>query len=158
MDEAHARPNSLPWPPLIYIVAIALSVLLHLILPLPWLPSPLSDILFACGWLMVAGAVMIDISAMRTLHRARTTIMPHRASEHLVTGGAFALSRNPIYLANTMIMFGAGLISGIVWFFPLALVAAFATQKLAIEREERHLEARFGKKFRDYAKRVRRWI
>lgn len=158
MDEAHARPNRLPWPPLIYLAVIALSVILHAIMALPWLPSPLSDILFAVGWLLVAGAVMIDISAMRTLHRSRTTILPHRASEHLVTSGAFALTRNPIYLANTMIMFGAGLISGIVWFFPLGLLAAFATQKLGIEREEKHLEARFGKKFRDYAKRVRRWI
>ncbi len=158
MAEIEARPNRLPWPPLLYVAAIGVSVLLHIIAPLPWLLSPLSDILFAIGWLLVAGAVMIDVSAMRTLHRSKTTIMPHRGSDHLVTGGAFALTRNPIYLANTMIMFGAGLISGIVWFFPLGLVAAFATQKLAIEREERHLEARFGKKFRDYAKRVRRWI
>ena len=32
------------------------------------------------------------------------------------------------------------------------------TQKLAIQPEERHLDARFGKKYREYAKRVRRWI
>ena len=38
------------------------------------------------------------------------------------------------------------------------LSAAYATQKLAIEREERHLQARFGKRYIDYAKRVRRWI
>lgn len=158
MDEVHARPNRLPWPPLIYVVAIALSVLLHFAVPLPWLPSPMSDIMFAIGWLMVAGAVMIMVSALRALHRAGTTSYPHRASTHLVTGGAFALTRNPLYLANTMIMLAAGLIAGIVWFFPLAIGAAFATQKLAIEREEKHLQARFGKKFRDYAKRVRRWI
>ena len=55
-------------------------------------------------------------------------------------------------------MIGIGLIAGIVWFILLAPVAAFVTQKLAIEREERHLEMRFGKKYRDYAKKVRRWI
>jgi protein-S-isoprenylcysteine O-methyltransferase Ste14 len=57
-----------------------------------------------------------------------------------------------------MLMIGIGLIAGIVWFILLAPVAAFVTQKLAIEREERHLEARFGKKYRDYTKKVRRWI
>ena len=31
-------------------------------------------------------------------------------------------------------------------------------QKLAIEREERHLQARFGETYLDYARRVRRWI
>ena len=31
-------------------------------------------------------------------------------------------------------------------------------QKLAIEREERHLQARFGRTYVDYAERARRWI
>lgn len=158
MADVEARPNRLPWPPLIYVAAIALSIVLHYLIPLPWIPSPLSDILFAVGWLLVAGGIMLMASALRALQRAGTTPHAHHPSEHLVTNAAFALTRNPIYLANTMIMLGAGLIAGVVWFFPLALAAAFATQKLAIEREERHLEARFGKRFRDYAKKVRRWI
>jgi hypothetical protein len=40
----------------------------------------------------------------------------------------------------------------------LAGRAAFAVQKVAIEREERHLQARFGKTYVDYAERVRLWI
>jgi protein-S-isoprenylcysteine O-methyltransferase Ste14 len=158
MTEIQARPNRLPWPPLIYLAAIAASIVLHLAYPLPFIGPPLSDILFAGGGLLIIGVVAIDVSAIRTLQRAKTTVMPHRGSEHLVTNGAFSFSRNPIYLANTMLMFGAGLLSQIVWFFPLGLIAAFLTQKLAIEREERHLEIRFGKRYRDYAKRVRRWI
>ncbi|MCV3240404.1 methyltransferase family protein [Mesorhizobium sp. ZC-5] len=158
MTEIQARPNRLPWPPLIYLAAIAASIVLHLAYPLPFIGPPLSDILFAGGGLLIIGVVAIDVSAIRTLQRAKTTVMPHRGSEHLVTNGAFSFSRNPIYLANTMLMFGAGLMSQIVWFFPLGLIAAFLTQKLAIEREERHLEIRFGKRYRDYAKRVRRWI
>ena len=158
MTEIQARPNRLPWPPLIYLAAIAASIVLHLVYPLPFIGPPLSDILFAGGGLLIIGVVAIDVSAIRTLQRAKTTVMPHRGSEHLVTNGAFSFSRNPIYLANTMLMFGAGLMSQIVWFFPLGLIAAFLTQKLAIEREEKHLEIRFGKRYRDYSKRVRRWI
>lgn len=158
MTEIQVRPNRLPWPPLIYLAAIAASIVLHLLYPLPFIGPPLSDILFAGGGLLIIGVVAIDFSAIRTLRRAKTTVMPHRGSEHLVTEGPFSFSRNPIYLANTMLMFGAGLMSQIVWFFPLGLIAAFLTQKLAIEREERHLEIRFGKRYRDYTKRVRRWI
>jgi protein-S-isoprenylcysteine O-methyltransferase Ste14 len=158
MTDIQTRPNRLPWPPIIYLVAIAISIALGLLFPLPWISAPLSDILFAAGWLLVAAMVALDFSAMRTMARAKTTIMPNRASEHLVTTGAFSLTRNPIYLGNTLLMLGVGLITGIVWFLPLAIAAAFLTQKLAIEREEKHLEARFGKKYRDYAKRVRRWI
>lgn len=158
MSDIQTAPNRVPWPPIIYLLAIAISIVLWVLYPLPWISAPLSDILFAAGWLAVAATVATDISAMRTMIRAKTTIMPNKASEHLVTSGAFSFTRNPIYLGNTLLMIGIGLITGIVWFFPLAILAAFATQKLAIEREEKHLEARFGKKYRDYAKRVRRWI
>ena len=143
---------------MVYLAAIAASIALHLLYPLPFIGPPLSDILFAAGALLIVAVVAVDVSAIRALQRAKTTVMPHRGAEHLVTDGAFSFTRNPIYLANTMLMFGAGLLSQITWFFPLALIAAFITQKLAIEREEKHLEMRFGKKYRDYAKRVRRWI
>lgn len=158
MSDIQHRPNTLPWPPMIYIAGAALAVLLHFLFPLPWISRPLSEFLFGVGWLVAAGAIAIDISAMRAMSRAKTTIMPHRGADHLVTTGAFSLTRNPIYLGNTMLMIAIGLIAGILWFLILAPVAAFATQKLAIEREEHHLSARFGKKWRDYAKRVRRWI
>lgn len=158
MSELEARPNRFPWPPVIYVAAIALAIVLAWLVPLPWIGRPLSDLLFAVGIITLVGVVLIDLSAMRTLSRARTTIMPHRASEHLVTGGPYAFTRNPIYLANTLLMIGVGLMSGIIWFLVLAVVAAFLTQKAAIEREEKHLELRFGKKYRDYAKKVRRWI
>jgi protein-S-isoprenylcysteine O-methyltransferase Ste14 len=158
MSDLQARPSRLPWPPLIYLAAIATSIVLHILYPLPFIGAPLADLLFAAGWLLIAGVVLIDVSAVRALQKAKTTVMPHRGSEHLVTSGPFSFSRNPIYLANTMLMFGIGLVAQIAWFFLLGIVAAFLTQKLAIEREERHLEVRFGKKYRDYAKRVRRWI
>lgn len=155
---AAERPNRIPWPPLIYLVAVAIGAVLAYFVELPWIPPPFSDIAFAAGWLMVAAAIAIDVLSMRQMHRARTTILPTRGAEHLVTGGPFALSRNPIYLANTMIVLGIGLISGVAWFLLLAILAAYATQKLAIEREEHHLGVRFGKHYRDYCKRVKRWI
>lgn len=158
MTGIENRPNTLPWPPIVYLAAVALAILLHWLYPLPWLPNPLAEFLFAVGWLVVAGALAMDVAAMRTMARAKTTIMPNRGSDHLVTQGPFSFTRNPIYLGNTMLMIGIGLIAGILWFVLLAPVAAFVTQKLAIEREERHLEARFGRKYRDYAKKVRRWI
>lgn len=158
MSDIQARPNTLPWPPLIYAAAIAVAVLLNYAYPLPWITEPLSSILFVAGILGVAAVVAIDYSAFTTMKKANTTIAPHKGSEHLVTTGAFSFTRNPIYFANTLLMISIGLIAGIVWFPVLAVIAAFLTQKLAIEREEKHLEVRFGKRYRDYAKRVRRWI
>ena len=83
---------------------------------------------------------------------------PNAEPVHLVISGPFGVTRNPMYLANTLLLIGVAFITGIAWFLLFAFIAAFATQKLAIENEEKVLAAKFGKKYRDYAKRVRRWI
>jgi protein-S-isoprenylcysteine O-methyltransferase Ste14 len=158
MNDATARPNHVPWPPIIYLAAIAVSIILNTLYALPWFGEPLSGILFAVGWLMIAAFVALNVSAVRAMRRAGTTVRPDRATDHLVTDGPFSFTRNPIYLAGTMLILGIGLAWGSVWFLLLAILAGFAVQKLAIEREERHLQARFGKRYLDYARRVRRWI
>ncbi len=153
------RPNVIPWPPMVYVAAILVALALGFAVPLAWLPpGPLTDILFMLGILMIAGGIALDLYAISVLHRHKTTVMPNRAVSHIVTSGPYALSRNPIYLGETVLMIGTGLFSGNVWFIVLAFIASFAVQKLAIEREEKHLEHKFQKAWRDYAKRVKRWI
>jgi protein-S-isoprenylcysteine O-methyltransferase Ste14 len=117
MNDVTARPNSLPWPPIIYLAAIAVSVLLNVFYPLPWFGRPLSGILFVLGWLMIAAFVALNISAIRAMRRAGTTVRPDRGTDHLVTDGPFSFTRNPLYVAGTMLVLGIGLVSGIVWFF-----------------------------------------
>ena len=158
MSDFDDRPNRIPWPPIILVAAIAVSLLINQFLPSGWLPSPFSDILFGLGWLTIGVAILLDVLTMRTLRQAKTTIMPTKRSSHLVMTGPFAISRNPIYVANVMIVFGLGLVTQIVWFIPIAIFAGWLTQKLAIEREEEHLAHHFGKRYRDYMKKVRRWF
>jgi len=152
------RTGGPPWPPLIYVSAIAISIILHSLYPLPWFGSPMSFILVPVGWLALLAVVALIVSAIRTMRRHKTTINPTAMPDHLVTDGPFGISRNPMYLANTLLLIGVGFVAGITWFVPLAVVAAFVTQKVAIEKEERWLAEKFGKRYRDYAKRVRRWI
>lgn len=155
---AAQKAGVVPWPPLIYVVAIVASVVLHSLYPLPWFGSPMSDILVPVGWLALLATAALFFSAFHALRQAKTPINPNAQPEHLVTGGPFGITRNPIYLADTLLLIGVGLVFGITWFLPLALIAAFATRKIAIDKEERWLMDKFGKRYRDYAKRVRRWI
>ena len=158
MNDRTERSNAIPWPPIVYVVAIAVAITAGFVYPLPWLPSPLSEIAFAAGVVVIAGAIAIEVTAMRALKRGNTTVLPTKRTDHLVSNGPYSFTRNPIYLGNTMLVLGAGLVFGLLWFLPAAFVAAFATSKLAIEREEKHLEHRFGRAYRDYSKKVRRWI
>ena len=148
------RPNRVPWPPLIYGAAAILAVALGWLWPAPT-PIPGGRMLGAA--VMMAG-IGLDGAAMLTMHRHRANILPHRAATALVTTWPFSISRNPIYLGNTILLAGAGPTFGDAWFLPLALIAALVTARLAIAREEAHLAARFGPAWAAYASRTPRWV
>lgn len=152
------KPSSIPWPPLLYLAAIVGSIYLGNIFPLPWLPATISDSLFAAGIALVIGGFGLDLYAIRTLFKHKTTVMPTKGAVHLVTSGPFALSRNPIYLGNTILTVGLGIALANPWLFIGAIVAALATNFLQIVPEEKHLAHRFGKPWHTYCKKVRRWI
>ena len=148
----------IPWPPIIYLAAIAAGIVLGLLLPLPRLTGPLGNVLYAVGWLVLIAMIALWVTSFRAMRQAGTTLSPGGEPSHLITAGPFSVTRNPIYLANTLLLFGVGLVTGNWWFLLLGFAAAFLTQKIAIEFEERVLAGKFGRRYRDYAKRVRRWI
>jgi protein-S-isoprenylcysteine O-methyltransferase Ste14 len=158
MNEAEERATSFPVAPVAFAAAAALAIVLHVIWPLPWLGSPLSDILLALGAIGVLAGGGLIYAAVRTLTSAGTTVRPDRRSEHMVTTGVYGLSRNPIYLGFALLIASAGLLFGIAWLLAAAVVGALITTHLAIRPEESHLAQRFGKRYRDYQKSVRRWV
>jgi protein-S-isoprenylcysteine O-methyltransferase Ste14 len=95
---------------------------------------------------------------MVTMRRHRANVWPHRAATALVTGGPFAWSRNPIYLGNTLLLAGAGLLLANAWFLIAALVGVWAVTRLAIVREEAHLAARFDGAWLAYVRSTPRWL
>ena len=89
---------------------------------------------------------------------ARTTFIPRRDPTALVTRGVFALSRNPIYLADAMVLTGASLYWGALLALPLVpLFMVLITQRY-IKDEEARLQAGFGPQFQAWAARVPRWF
>lgn len=156
--DAPTPPNTIPWPPIIYVGAAIMGVALHWSLPLPWTAGLPSLALAAIGLCLICAAIALEIATALMFRRHRTTIWPNRAASRLITEGPFSKSRNPIYLGNTLLVAGAGMLTGIGWLIVMALAAAVVVQKLAIEREERHLATRFGQQWHDYARRTPRWL
>jgi protein-S-isoprenylcysteine O-methyltransferase Ste14 len=154
MDKFADRPNSVPWPPLIYIGMAIIAVVLNWIRPLG-LDWPLLKYI---GAILLVIAIAIEVWSFLTFRKHRTTIMPNKGADHLITSGPFAHSRNPIYVANTILVSGIGLYFGNLWLILAAFIAAILTQELAIKREEKHLALKFGEAWRDYTTRVPRWL
>lgn len=146
-------PKWLDLPPLWLIAMMALVYLdATMIAPWPRFPMP---------WLgaavMAAGVALAGWAAL-SFRAARTTIIPHQTASALITTGAFAYSRNPIYLADAIVLIGWVMIFGAA--LPLVIVILFVLiiNVRFIRPEEQRLAAAFGDEFAAYAASVRRWI
>jgi protein-S-isoprenylcysteine O-methyltransferase Ste14 len=151
------RPNRWPWPPLIVAGLAVAAMALDQAVPTGAVLAVPFGARLAGGAVMALG-VGLDLWAMRTMRRHRANILPHRAATALVTDGPFAVSRNPIYLANTLLLAGAGLLFGNAWLLPAALGQMALVDRMAIRREEAHLATRFGAAWAAYAADVPRWL
>ena len=149
------RPNVIPWPPLIYIAAFfaayALNSLLSVPLPDHWVVKILGSLAIGVG-------LALDLWAAVSLYLHRTSIMPHRAASRLVTQGPYRFTRNPIYLANMLVMIGISFLIANGWLTLFAFLSAAIVDRVAIQREEEHLHRRFGDGWKLYAERTRRWL
>lgn len=157
LDPQPDRPSRIPWPPILLVAAILVATMLGRSMPLTW--PGVDDLPARIAGLMIGViAILLIVWAAWTMHRARTTILPHRGSDALVTSGPFWRFRNPIYLGDTMIILCLAELTKNIWFVPAAFAFAVLVTFLAILPEERYLEARFGDAYRAYKARSRRWL
>jgi protein-S-isoprenylcysteine O-methyltransferase Ste14 len=109
------------------------------------------------GYVPLALGAFMAISSARAFRRAGTPVVPFEPSTTLVTGGWFRMTRNPMYLGLSLILFGVALIDGTLGaFLPLPVFVAVLHFRF-IRAEERFLEGIFGDQYRDYRAQVRRW-
>src|SRR5688572_8445200 len=103
MSKTTDTPQVVIFPPLLYSGPWLIGLLLHLLLPPPFLPHTLG---LALGWVLVGGGLVLVITALRVMRRVGTTVDPNRPTTALVRDGPFRFSRNPIYLAFTLLYAG----------------------------------------------------
>jgi len=77
-------------------------------------------------------------------------------ANHLVTGGIFAHSRNPLYLGNFITIVGVGIAANSLLFLSIAIPFFIFAYAAIIAAEENFLRSKFGKDFDDYCVRVNR--
>lgn len=83
---------------------------------------------------------------------------PGRATKRIVRTGPYRYSRNPDYLGQIVVYVGATLVTNTWWPMFLAPFVLVTIQHRVVQREERHLEAKCGREYRDYTARVPRWL
>ena len=108
--------------------------------------------------LLMGGAVALFGAAAREMGRNWSIVARTREDHELVTSGAFAHVRNPIYSAMALFLLGMAVAFGhernLIWGVPLFALGTW----LRVREEERLLRASFGDAYDAYAARVTRFI
>lgn len=143
------------FPPVLFVSTLVVALGVHLLYPMH---------LAAGVWIRIVGAVLVVASgalsrwASGTMRRGGTNILPDKPTLSIVTDGPFRFSRNPLYVAASLLYLGLALMFNSVWplvlFVPMLVVLDWGV----IRREERYLEAKFGDAYLAYKARVRRWL
>ncbi len=142
-------------PPLVYGAAFVIGLLLHAALPLYVLPPTLTR---GIGVVCVLVSLPLAIATLRALSRAHTPVDPMKPTTALVTEGPFRYSRNPIYVALTLLYLGVALLVNALWILLLVVPALVVLRYGVIAREEVYLARKFGDAYRQYTTQVRRWL
>jgi protein-S-isoprenylcysteine O-methyltransferase Ste14 len=142
-------------PPLYYAAGLAGGMAINGVVGLPLGGRPATAV---AGTVVAALGLVLAFAGVAAVIRHRTTIVPHHPVATLLTGGAYRLSRNPMYTGLAIAYLGLALLFGSWW--PLALWPAVivAVRHLVIRPEEHYLTQRFGRTYTDYQSRVRRWL
>ena len=155
MNAPRDASSPFPWPPVIYGSAALVAWGLERVAPLPMaLPEPARW----AGWGVVAAGLLIAGAAELSFLRAGTATLPTSPTTAIVATGVYRFTRNPMYLAMTLALFGLGLALASPWFWLVAPAAVRLVTLVAIEREEAYLARKFGAAYLDYKARVRRWL
>jgi protein-S-isoprenylcysteine O-methyltransferase Ste14 len=110
------------------------------------------------GLALVILAVGIALWGRRALLAAGTNVNPSLPTTAIVTSGPFRFSRNPLYLALTLLYFGLTLAVNTWWGIVVLVPLLILMHRGVVLREERYLEAKFGESYRQYCSVVRRYL
>ncbi len=95
---------------------------------------------------------------MRTIKAAGTNVHPSESALALVRDGPFRFTRNPMYLALSLVQVAPGFFLNdwitLLFVVPLALILHYGV----VLREERYLTGKFGEPYLQFKREVHRWI
>ena len=142
-------------PPVVYVAAFLISLLLQARFPLPFLAQPVA---LGLGGVIAAVGALFIATSIPTMLRGHGTLNTAGPSAALVVSGPYRFSRNPMYLGLTLLYAGVAVMFAVVWALLFVIPLILYTQVRVIIPEERYLQRAFGDDYRAYCSQVRRWL
>lgn len=142
-------------PPLVYLATIVTGSMLEFAWPTAFLPHGFATPL---GSALVVAAVVLFFYSVGKFRAAGTPVPGNQPTTTIVRTGPYGFSRNPIYVAFSLLQLGIAAWFNSLWLMATLVAAIALMATVVIPREEGYLESRFGTEYLDYKSRVRRWI
>ena len=142
-------------PPLVYLISLVTGVLIQRAKPLPFLPGTLAVPLGASLVVVAIGLFAYSVGKFRA---AGTPVPARKPTTVIVQTGPYRFSRNPIYLAFSLLQLGIAIWVNSVWLLATLVGAVALIHYVGVPREEQYLERIFGAHYLDYKASVRRWL
>lgn len=149
------NPGVIAPPPLIFLGFLLLGLVLDALWPLAILPDVTQYLL---GIVLFGLGIGLSVTCIAHLRRLGTDFRTHKPASTLVTDGPYRVSRNPIYIALSLVHIGIAVAVDSPWMLAMLIPALAVVRIGVIAREERYLEAKFGDDYRRYRASVRRWL
>ncbi len=105
---------------------------------------------------LIAGTVILILATFK-LNKDLVFGLSSSESHKLQTTGIFSLSRHPFYLGFIFILFSSCLFNP-HYLNILAFAGAWIIHHFIMIKEEQFLTSQYGEEYRQYAKRVKRYI
>jgi protein-S-isoprenylcysteine O-methyltransferase Ste14 len=139
------------------IFMVALPALAHRLLPQP-LPLPPLTRTWLAGGLALVG-IGAWLACLHTFSRhGRGTPLPADAPRHLVRRDLFRFSRNPIMVAELLVIWAIALSLGSLGVALYAVGITAAAHYAVVHVEEPELRQRFGEAYDAYCRDTPRWL
>jgi protein-S-isoprenylcysteine O-methyltransferase Ste14 len=142
-------------PPLLAAGLLVIGLLLHLIGGHPRPALPFREL---CGLLLVAAGWGLSSYAAALFAARETTKNPYGEPTTFVVAPPYTITRNPMYVGLTTILFGFAIFFGSLAMLLAPLVLVAVIHLMVIPQEEATMERLYGQQYRDYTKRVSRWL
>ena len=107
---------------------------------------------------LVLFSMALFLASTRQFMAAGTPVPGNQPTTVIVQSGSYRFSRNPIYLAFSVLVLGIACWLNSIWLLGTLSAAVSLMGLVVIPREERYLERRFGAEYLEYKAKVRRWL
>lgn len=147
-------------PPRIFLACLVVGTIAEMLMPAGFalLGMAFWPLRWIAGLAIVSGGFLFMMWGHNRFTAVGTPVKTRLPAKELVTGAAYRVSRNPMYVGFVVILVGIGVTANSLPVALSSLVMFFILDRYVIPREERYLRQRFGSDYEAYSRKVRRWL